>query len=133
MFACRFGGESLADTGGTEEVHDETVSLALDEVIKADSAMMGFDKGTEEVLPIGREDEIGECIIIPIDVLDPVHIKFNYSERYWLFDHEKKGGRTPDFVNQAKTKDDSRGEKEVFFLQFDLGSVICRLSLHKVG
>ena len=77
MLARRFCREGLADAGGPKEVNDESVSFAFDEIVEPDFAVVRFYEGLEEVLSVGWEDEVGECVGVPVYVSDFVDVEFH--------------------------------------------------------
>ena len=79
MLARRFCREGLADAGGPKEVNDESVSFAFDEVVEPDFAVVGLDEGLEEVLSVGWEDEVGECVGVPVYVSNFVDVELHWK------------------------------------------------------
>ena len=69
--------ERLTHARWSEEVDDETLSLALDEVIEANLLVMSFDEGLKKSLAAGRNDEVSKRFIVPLHVLDPLDVEFH--------------------------------------------------------
>ena len=97
VFGGGFGGESLAyehqvscssrnailreqhtDTRRPEEVDNETMTLALDEVVETELAMVSFDEGLEELLASFWKDEVGERVFVPLNVLDKLDVELDW-------------------------------------------------------
>jgi hypothetical protein len=67
----------LTNTGRAEQVDDEPLAFASDEVIKAQFLVMSLDKRLEEVLEIVRKDKVLKRFVIPLDILNPGDIKLH--------------------------------------------------------
>ena len=72
VLASRLSGERLAYTRRTEEVDDETLALAADEVVERTlaaraQATVRFNEGAQQCLPLGRKDQSCEYFVIPVD------------------------------------------------------------------
>ena len=82
MLAGRLSGERLADTRWTEEVDDETLALAADEVVEGTlaaraQATVRLDEGAQQCLPLGRKDQPCEYLVIPVDRRDVIDVVFD--------------------------------------------------------
>jgi hypothetical protein len=77
MLARRLCRECLPHARRAKQVHDEPVPLSFDEVVESNFAVVRLDEGLKEVLPVGRKDEVGECIFIPVYVLNLLDVEFH--------------------------------------------------------
>ena len=78
----RLSGERLADTRWTEEVDDETLALATNEVVEGAlaaraQATVRFNEGAQQRLPLGRKDQSCEYFVIPVDRRDVIDVVFD--------------------------------------------------------
>jgi len=79
MLTRRLCRESLSNAGWAEKIDYETMTLAFDKIIEADFLVVSFDEGLEEVLAVAWEDQVGECVRIPVDVADFLDVEFHYK------------------------------------------------------
>jgi len=79
VFACSFRREGLSNSRWAEETDDQIVTLAFDEVVECNFFMVRFDEGLEEVLAVVGEDEVSECVGVPIDFADFLDIEPHYK------------------------------------------------------
>ena len=79
MFARRFRREGLSNSRWAKGIGDQTVSLAFDEDVESNFFMVRFDEGLEEVLTVIGEDEVSECVDVPIDFADFLGMEFHYK------------------------------------------------------
>lgn len=49
--------------------------FAFDGVVRADFAVVGFDEGLEEAFTVLGEDDVGECVVVPVYVLDLLDVE----------------------------------------------------------
>ena len=78
MLARRLGRQRLAHTRRTEEINDETLSLALDEVVEAEICVVSVDERAQQVLSVCCEDEALERLVVPHDGLDVGNVELHY-------------------------------------------------------
>jgi len=79
VFARRFRREGLSNSRWAEEIDDQTVSFAFDEVVESNFLMVRFNEGLEKVLAVVGEDEVSECVGVPIDFTDFLDVEFHYE------------------------------------------------------
>jgi len=79
VFARRFRREGLSSSRWAEEIDDQTVSFAFDEVVESNFLMVRFDERLEEVLAVVGEDEVSECVGVPIDIANFLDVEFHYK------------------------------------------------------
>ncbi len=119
VLAGRLSGECLADTGRTEEVDDETLALAADEIVEGTFAARAqpsvrLDERAQQRLPLGRQDQTRKRLVVPVDRRDMVDVVLNYVEFASAATREQMVTLlTPQFVRQTKPIDDRRGEEEL--------------------
>lgn len=68
MLRSRLCGQRLADTGRAEQVNDEPVTLALDEIVELKVGFVSFDERAEQGLSVGRQDEVRERFVVPFNL-----------------------------------------------------------------
>jgi hypothetical protein len=79
VFARRFCREGLSNSRWAEEIDDQTVSFAFDEVVESNFLMVRFDEGLEEVLAVVGQDEVSECVGVPIHIANFLDVEFHYK------------------------------------------------------
>ncbi len=78
MLARRLRRQSLSNPRRPEEIHDETVTLALDEVVEAGVTVVGLHERLQEVFAVVGKDEVLERFVIPYDWLNVLDIELDY-------------------------------------------------------
>ena len=79
MLARRLCGQGLSDTGRTEEVDDEPLTLALDKIVEPDVGVVRVDERAKEVLTVCGEHETFKRLVVPFDRTDKLDIELNYQ------------------------------------------------------
>ena len=80
VLARRLCGQGLSDTGRTEEVDDEPLTLALDEIVEPDVGVVRVDERAKEVLTVCGEHETFKRLVVPFDRHDVDDVEFHWSE-----------------------------------------------------
>ena len=55
------------------------MSFAFDEVVESNFLMVRFDEGLVEVLAVVWEDDVSECISVPVSLADFLGVEFHYE------------------------------------------------------
>ena len=79
MLTRRFRRERLPDAGRAEEVDDEALALALDEVVEVKVRIVRLDERLQEGLVVAREDEVREGLGGPLDWLDVLDVELDWE------------------------------------------------------
>lgn len=79
MLTRRFRRERLPDAGRAEEVDDEALALALDEVVEVKVRIVRLDERLQEGLVVAREDEVREGLGGPLDGLDVLDVELDWE------------------------------------------------------
>jgi len=115
VFARRFRRERLSNSRWAEQIDDQTVSFAFDEVIESNFLMVRFDEGLEEVLAVVGEDEVSECVGVPIDIANFLNFEIHYEEKIkFARETGEKEELTPHFIHETEAEDNSRCEEQIF-------------------
>ena len=121
VFARRFRRERLSNSQWAEQIDDQTVSFAFDEVIESNFLMVRFDEGLEEVLAVVGEDEVSECVGVPIDIANFLDVEIHYEEKIkFARETEEKEEPTPHFIHETEAEDNSRCEEQIFIGKLDV-------------
>ena len=132
MFVCHFRREGLSNSWWAEEIDDQTVSLAFDEVVESNFLMVRFNERLE-VLAVVGEDEVSKCVGVPIDIANFLDVKFHYEEKVNVArEAEEKGELTPHFIHKTEAEDNSDCEKQIFISKLNVSCSIARLGLNEV-
>jgi hypothetical protein len=114
VFARRFRREGLSNSRWAEEIDDQIVCFAFDEVVESNFLMVRFDERLEEVLAVVGEDKVSECVGVPIDIANSLDVEFPYEEKVnFARETEEKEALTPHFIHETEAEDNSGCEEQV--------------------
>ena len=86
--------------------------------------MVCFDERLE-VLAVVGEDEVSECVGVPIDIANFLDVKFHYEEKVnFAREAEEKGELTPHFIHKTEAEDNSDCEKQIFISKLNVSCSI---------
>ena len=132
VFVRPFRREGLSNSWWTKEIDDQTVSLAFDEVVESNFLMVRFNERLE-VLAVVGEDEVSECVGVPIDIANFLDVKFHYEEKVnFAREAEEKGELMPHFIHKTGAEDNSDCEEQIFISKLNVSCSIARLGLDEV-
>ena len=77
VLAGRLGGEGLTDARGSEQIDNEAMAFALDEIVEAKLAVVRLDERLKQILSAIWENEVGEGVVIPFDFFNELDVKLH--------------------------------------------------------
>ena len=77
MLGSCFCRQRFAHSWITKQIDDKPLPFLRDKVVKADISGVCLHKRLELILSVGRKNKVGKCLLVPLNILDLLHIEFD--------------------------------------------------------
>ena len=78
---------------------------------------MSLNQRLEQVFPSEGKHKVGECLVVPLNIRNFLHVELNYEDESGQMNEEEEIIPTPDLVRKTEAINDGRGNQQIALLE----------------